>query len=454
MSSVDQAEIAPPIVRELRGAGVDDSTIRTRGVAVSCAITPPDYAGAGLSAFKLAERLLQQGRLAFVLTRSRAEGNGQRMYREREGLPVVPEARMVRVTPERPKNPGRRGLLREAIPFAAGGLALAVSTARQLFARRCSYDVIHCFTPSWLSFHAILISKMLGKQVVLEATLIGRDDPRARPARDVFGVKYAARRLQYRLADRIVAISPALGDRFVESGYGGKVRVITRSVDVARFRPVAETNQVRIRDELGLPTSGPILLFVGQIGERKGADLLIPILSLVVDRRPEASLVIVGQAGETTRDQEINTRMRAVIEERGLAGRVHFVPRTGSIERYMQAATLFVFPSRREGFGTVVVEAMACGAVPVAFRIPGITDHIIRLGEDGFYVDTEDASAFAQVILQVLADPNSLARMAATAVRTARSRFSTGHIDSVYRSLYLELEADRTGARPVLATPA
>jgi L-malate glycosyltransferase len=409
-------------------------------VAVCCAITPPDYGGAGLSAFKLAERLERQGRLAFVVTRTREGGNGRRMFDDSDGLPVVSEGRVIRVSPRHARRDGGPGKLSDMLPFAWASLALAGSTAWQLLRRAKDYDVLHCFTPSWLSLYVMMMGKLLGKQAILEVTLIGRDEPQALPYRDVLGIKRAAKNLQYRLADRIVAISPALKLRFVEAGYTKKVEVITRSVDVQRFHPVDQEERRRLRSELGLATDGPILLFVGEIGLRKGADLLIPILARVAKVHPTAELVIVGQVGEAEHKKVLYQRMLNDIKHHNLENQVHFVPRTGAIERYMKAATLFIFPSRREGFGTVVIEAMACGAVPVTLRIRGITDHMIDQGKSGLYVEEDQTNHFVSAIMSVLQDRESLARISAAGVHAVRERFSTDAVDSAYRTLYGALQ--------------
>ena len=78
----------------------------------------------------------------------------------------------------------------------------------------------------------------------------------------------------------------------------------------------------------------------------------------------------------------------------------------------MQAADVFVFPSRREGFGTVMVEAMACGLPCVVTELPGITDFIFGAsGERGVIVQQEDDRALAAAVVSVLADPARSARI-------------------------------------------
>jgi len=85
---------------------------------------------------------------------------------------------------------------------------------------------------------------------------------------------------------------------------------------------------------------------------------------------------------------------------------------------YYSAADVFVFPTRMEGLGNVLVEAAAAGLPAVATNLPGITDTVVVDGETGFLVPPEDVGAFTQAVERLISDPTLAARMS----RSARAR--------------------------------
>lgn len=419
--------------------GDDRREVDNRRVTVVTSIAPPDYAGGGLSAYKLASRLSRTGQLAFLLTRSPATGRNGRTYTDLRGLPEVPAERIVRVA-----SPGRaRSLALRVLTAFVELPALAVTTAWQLARRRQEYDILHCFTANWLSFFAICVGAVLRKRTMLELTLLGRDDPGASAPRDLFGVKKTAKRIQFRLVHGVICLSPALVERCLEAGIpSGKLHLIPRPVDVNRFLPPDREGSAERTARLGLSGKWPIVLFVGGVSKRKGADLLLPIFSRIVREHPRALLLIIG----THDDKQLEEKMLAEIRQLGLMDAVRFVERTARIEAYMREATVFLLPTRREGFANVLVEAMACGVPVVTRLIPGITDFIIDDGSDGLLLDGDDPDLFARSILELVQDGELRRRIGAAGRQTAYTRFGTEIIDDLYRDVYQRLTpaADQT----------
>jgi L-malate glycosyltransferase len=410
----------------------------TPRVAIVTNVAPPDYGGAALSAYKTAARLLATGRLAFVVTRTQRMASAELAFKDARGLPTIPEERVVRVAPRSAaEGSARGGPLRLMRRFWSDVVLLPWSTTRELLARRAEYEVAHCFAETWLSFYAVMLSWILGKRSVVEVTLIS--DPDTAPAGGLWSRlgSRAIRRFQLRTADRVVAISPAVADECVAAGVDpSRLEVVPRPVDVQRFRPLTEEERERVARELGLEGGGPIILFVGSFSYRKGADQLVPIFAGVAERYPSAVLVLVGQAGLSRQHREVHAHLLQEIDARGLRERVKFVERTGRIEHYMAIASVFLFPSRWEGFGTVVVEAMACGVPVVARKIPRVTDYIIRDGVDGFYLADAEPEPFTDAVLRLLDDPVLHRRVSRAAVESAHARFRPETIDASYAALY------------------
>ena len=152
--------------------------------------------------------------------------------------------------------------------------------------------------------------------------------------------------------------------------HGERVVRIPGGVDVERFRPPAD--RVALRQSLGLPAAGPVLLTVRNLEPRMGLDTLLEAVDAVRRRRPDV-LVLVGGAGSQ------RARLEAMIARLGLGEHVRllgFVPDT-DLPDYYGAADAFLLPTRElEGFGLVTVEALACGT-PVLGTPVGATPDLL-----------------------------------------------------------------------------
>jgi L-malate glycosyltransferase len=413
-------------------------------VLVVTARTPPEFSGAGFAAYKYAIRLHSRGRLAFLLTRTAADVFRPGRSLSNDSTYRLPAEKVLRTMVKHPLLDYRKrpSPTRVAI-YLWDVLQLLWDTSRTVVSRRDDYEIIHCFSPTWITAYAGLLGKLLGKKVVLEVTLLGSDDPASRYRLDFLGLRWRFKRLQFRVADAISTISPALSAVCIESGYPDeKVVIVPRSVDLTRFVPANRAEKLRLRQSLRLPESGPLLLYVGGLNRRKGGDLLMPIFERIRRGSPNASLVLLGpNAGPE--GKELAKHIRETAAAIGAEKQVLIRDPTTSVRDYMQAADVFLFPSRREGFGTVIIEAMACGVPVIALKIPGITDFIIDSGRDSIIVPDEDPQAFASACLELVTDPRRYQCMG-EAARERAAAFSDEVIDASYTKLYARvLGSDR-----------
>jgi glycosyltransferase involved in cell wall biosynthesis len=129
-------------------------------------------------------------------------------------------------------------------------------------------------------------------------------------------------------------------------------------------------------------------------------------------------------------------------------------------ERFLQIADVFLFPSRREGFGTAIIEAMASGVPCVVAALPGITDYIFAAAverpsaargavPDGLVVPQEDPGALAEAALELLSGPERAAAIGAAGRARVREQFDIERIAEQYLSWYAALlRGSGSGARP------
>lgn len=273
---------------------------------------------------------------------------------------------------------------------------LALWRLVQLF-RRSRFDLVHSVTPK-----AGLLAAMAGTIAGVPArihTFTGQ----------VWVTQHGIRRAVLRFFDRLVARldTAVLVDsesqlRFLERECivpAGKGSVLLNGsisgVDVERFS-LRPTEKARMRAALGYDDQAICFLFVGRLTRDKGVAELVEAFARVWDLHPHVGLVIVGPDEGGLKDELIQLAGRA-------ASHMQFVGFSPSPERYMWATDVFVLPSYREGFGTVVIEAGAAGLPTVATNIYGLTDAVVD-GVTGLLVEPRDAHKLAAAMCRLVED--------------------------------------------------
>ncbi len=146
----------------------------------------------------------------------------------------------------------------------------------------------------------------------------------------------------------------------------------------------------------------PALISLGRLVYRKGFQNLIKALKLL----PDTHLYLIGKG-------DYEASLSALAAETGLYNRVHFLGYLENPYNILRQAEVFVFPSLWEGFGNVIIEAMACGVPVVATRCPHGPEEIIIDGVNGVLVPVADGDSLASAISGLLADEAGRKRLAA-----------------------------------------
>jgi len=208
------------------------------------------------------------------------------------------------------------------------------------------------------------------------------------------------RALRHRVAARldcIVAVSVPLRAQLADEGCPPeKMAVIPMGADLSGlFTPVE--SPARSQEEI---------LFVGRLAREKGADILLEAMPRILAQRPEATLTLIGDGPE-------EVRLHDTARGLGLADRVRFAgaqPQAVLPEHYRRAA-LLVLPSRREGFGLVLVEALGCGCPVVAADLPAVRE-LLDDGRGGRLFRAENPAELARAVLELLDDAQAAAALA------------------------------------------
>jgi len=239
------------------------------------------------------------------------------------------------------------------------------------------------------------------------------------------------------VATAVIATSRAVARRFAWAP--AKVRLVPNGVDLKRFAPRPPSGALRA--SLGVPPSAPIALSIGRHVPEKGYRYLVDAAALVERARPGVHWVLVG-------DGELRSELEAQARRLGLASRLHFTGWRDDVADTLALSDVFVLSSESEGFGRVLVEAMAMGRAIVATAVGGVPD-IVLAGQTGLLVQPADPVALADAVRALLDDPARAARLGAAGRARAESTFSLdAHGDGVERVYDEVLGRAAPGAEP------
>lgn len=183
------------------------------------------------------------------------------------------------------------------------------------------------------------------------------------------------------------------------------------------------------------------LLYVGRLVPHKRVEWLIAAVRNLAPDYPELRLIIVGKGSE-------ESRLKGLVEEWGLSRQVEFkgVLAAGELEREMAGAGMLVFPSEQEGFGVVIIEAMAAGLPVIAADAPfSAARSIINSGRDGILVQTE--AEMIAGIQALLTDRQLYERLVEQGRITARRYDWDTIIMPAIESYFEEALKDKRGTR-------
>ena len=231
-----------------------------------------------------------------------------------------------------------------------------------------------------------------------------------------------------RHVDAVVTVSSTLRDNLVRYEAFPPDRVIVIKNGVA-LQPPARARPA-MRAALGLgerPTAG----IVARLAPVKNHELLLEAWKSVLDRCPDAVLLVVGNGSQ-------EPRLRAQAEALGLGDSVRFLGFRLDIPDILQALDVFVLSSRSEGLSLTLLEAEAAGLPIVATRVGG-NPEVVRDGESGILVPAGEPGPLAGALARLLQDPQLCARMGGLGRALYREQFTLEAMVRGYERVYRRL---------------
>lgn len=212
-------------------------------------------------------------------------------------------------------------------------------------------------------------------------------------------------------------------DKFVvltqeDKTYWGNLPNIEVIYNAATFTP---TETARLENKR--------VLSVGRLTFQKGYDMLLEAWAKVHARHPDWKLTIVGSGEE-------HDALRQQIGRLGLTDTVELKAPTSQIQEEYLSSSIYVFSSRFEGFGMVLVEAMSCGLPAVSFACKCGPRDIIQHEKTGLLIPPEDMEALANGICRLIEDKDLRLRMGESAAQDVHEKFSMERIMRQWENLF------------------
>jgi glycosyltransferase involved in cell wall biosynthesis len=177
----------------------------------------------------------------------------------------------------------------------------------------------------------------------------------------------------------------------------------------------------------------PWLLFVGQLTPRKGYDIVVRALPAIVRHYPQVSLLVVSGINQAQRE-----RLMELARQHGVEQHIHLLGYLSDEEliNLYRSSDALLFPTRYEGFGLPLLEAMAAACPLIASDIPVVRE-IVRDGENGLLVPYNDPVALARAALLLLGQPDLQARLVAGGQHTLVTRYAETELVDRIEALYV-----------------
>jgi len=238
-----------------------------------------------------------------------------------------------------------------------------------------------------------------------------------------------AERLFSRFTDQLVAVSDFQKNTIIRTHWLRSGDIITIHNGVADPDINLSENEIQeIRQSFGFYDNDVVVGCIAVLSYQKGIPFLLKAIQSVISTDNRVKFLIVGGG-------DLQARLEEQATELGVQTNVVFAGWRSDALKLMQVFDIFILPSLWEAFSVVVLEAMASSRPMI---LTDVADHarIIRHGESGYIVPSEDSSAIAECILHMLASPEQARAMAQKAYEAYKQNFTISQMAINYGELY------------------
>lgn len=183
--------------------------------------------------------------------------------------------------------------------------------------------------------------------------------------------------------------------KIIQRIYLTEVIVIPNGIDLSLY---IDLEKDKIRASLKFLDNEKIIIYVGRLDKIKGVEYLIKSMRIIVEKKPNVKLLLIGDGSERTKLENLSNRLNL---QKNIIF-MGFLPNK-TIPKYMIVSDIFVLPSLSESFGIVNIEAMYCSLPIVATNVGGIPEIVVN-EINGFLVEPKNPHQIAEKVILLLKD--------------------------------------------------
>ena len=270
-----------------------------------------------------------------------------------------------------------------------------------------AFDLIYGNNPSGCARNAMLAAKIAGRPFVWHLR----------------GVKnhWTWRKgLFLRMADTRVAVSQACANSIQRFIGKRDTKVVYNGVELGMFAGDRCAARSYLTEQIGLPSGARCLLSVAQLTPRKGHEHAVRLMARVVERAPDAHLLI---AGALDRNRRYADDIRRLIQSSNLGEHIHLLGFRRDLPSILPGCDALIHTAKQDPHPRAVLEAMAAGIPVVAFAVDGVAETVDD-GETGRLLRLGDEAGMASAISGILESPKTAEDMGRKGKERASTHFT------------------------------
>lgn len=228
-----------------------------------------------------------------------------------------------------------------------------------------------------------------------------------------------------RLSDKCVALNKEDFNVLKKSGIAAVY--IPNAIDLNRYHPVKSSEE---RKNINICSFGSVC-------RRKKTDLALNVFNALIQNGVEANLTIIGPTNNFSEfEKEYVEHIYEKVNHLQLQERVTFTGEVSNPEKYLQYQDIIIFPSESEGMPNALLEAMACGCVPVANKIPGVKE-LIETGYNGFLINENDEKEYIKICMMLSENHKMLENISLNTASYINKNYNAVNVYRSYAQLFL-----------------
>ncbi len=185
--------------------------------------------------------------------------------------------------------------------------------------------------------------------------------------------------------------------------------------------------------------NAPIIAHIGGFVPEKNHEELINIFQSILQKFPEAQLLLMGKG-------KLEERIKGIVNDLGISNNVQFLGYRNDVLNILNHSDVFVLPSLIEGLPAVILEAMYCSTPVIAYNVGGISEIVISK-KTGWLIEKNDVQAFKKALISIFQEDKNISSIITEAKRIVTNRFSNDTITDRFLECYNDI-LNKPGTRP------